>query len=99
MTAQSRPAVGKILATRRLLGETHSLPQNHPILVVAHFILASVYSANYTLYALDKRFEEINFFFGRKIVRFETARMYHKALKEVLFALFHNWHSWWEPNP
>lgn len=75
-----------------------SLPPNHPILVVAHFILASVYSANYTLYALDKRFEEINFFIGRKITRFETARMYHKAIKEVLFALFHNWNSWWEPD-
>ena len=80
---------------RRIAELEDGLPQNHPILAVAHFILASVYSANY---ALNKKGEGIDPLFKRKITRFETARMCLKMLKEVLFALFHNWNSWWEPD-
>lgn len=80
---------------RRIAELEDSLPQNHPILVVAHFILAFLYSTNYTL---NKKIEGIDSLFGRKITRFEPAKMYLKALKEILFAFFHNWNSWWEPD-
>ena len=80
---------------RRIAELEDSLPQNHPILAVAHFILAFVYSTNY---ALNKKNEGIDPLFEREIARFEPAKMYLKALKEILFAFFHNWNSWWEPD-
>lgn len=66
------------------------LPKNHPILVAAHFHLVHIYRMCYRL-KLEGRF-------GRKAGRFESMRFLLKTLKELPFALFHNWNSWWEPN-
>ena len=66
------------------------LPENHPILVAAHFHLVHIYRMCYRL-KLEGRF-------GRKAGRFESMRFLLKTLKELPFALFHNWDSWWEPD-
>ena len=66
------------------------LPENHPILVAAHFHLVHIYRMCYRL-KLEGRF-------GRKAGRFESMRFLLKTLKELPFALFHNWNSWWEPD-
>ena len=67
------------------------LPQNHPILSMAHILIAGIYFN-------DRRIEKSGMNLWGRIGRFEPAKMYLKALKELLFALFHNWNSWWEPN-
>lgn len=64
------------------------LPKNHPILVAAHFHLVHIYRMCYRL-KLEGRF-------GRKAGRFESMRFLLKTLKELPFAFFHNWNSWWE---
>lgn len=66
------------------------LPKNHPILVAAHFHLVHIYRMCYRL-KLEGRF-------GRKAGRFESMRFLLKTLKELPFAFFHNWNSWWEPD-
>ena len=66
------------------------LPENHPILVVAHIHLTHIYRMCYRL--------ELEGEFGRKVGRFESTRFLLKTLKELPFALFHNLNSWWEPN-
>lgn len=67
------------------------LPQNHPILSMAHILIAGIYFN-------DRRIEKSGMNLWGRIGRFEPAKMYLKALKEILFAFFHNWDSWWEPD-
>lgn len=67
------------------------LPQNHPILSMAHILIAGIYFN-------DRRIEKSGMNLWGRIGRFEPAKMYLKALKEILFAFFHNWNSWWEPD-
>lgn len=67
------------------------LPQNHPILSMAHILIAGIYFN-------DRRIEKSGMNLWGRIGRFEPAKMYLKALKELLLALFHNWDSWWEPD-
>ena len=81
---------------RRISDLEESLSENHPLLAMAHAVLASIYSLKYRL---QNRPQNMNMWDeNRKITRFEPAKMYLKALKELLFALFHNWASWWEPD-
>ena len=67
------------------------LPQNHPILSMAHILIASIYFN-------DRRIEKSGMNQWGRIGRFEPIKMVFKGMKELLFALFHNWASWWEPN-
>ena len=58
---------------------------------MAHILIAGIYFN-------DRRIEKSGMNLWGRIGRFEPAKMYLKALKELLFALFHNWDSWWKPD-